>query len=229
MGRTSLVAVAVAAALLAAASAGGVTAQPIERGITVSGTASVRVAPDRAGFRFGVRKQGATAAGTLAAADAAARKLVAAIEAAGVAAADVETDQVSLAPQFAKGRLSGYVAVDAVSVQIRDLRRLAAVIDGAVRAGATRFDGPSFSRSNSDELCRKALASAIADARAKAGAIASATGASVGPIVEVREGGGSGDSFVAAPAATGGGPSIEPGTLEIDATVTVTFGAADAG
>ena len=226
MGRTSLVAVAVAAALLAAASAGGVTAQPIERGITVSGTASVQVAPDRAGFRFGVRKQGATAAGTLAAADAAARKLVAAIEAAGVAAADLQTDQVSLAPQFAKGRLSGYVAVDAVSVQIRDLGRLPGVIDGAVRAGATEVDGPSFSRSNGAELYRKALASAIADARAKAQAIAAATGTSPGAIVEVREGGDTG-GFVAAPA-TGGGPSvaIEPGTLEIDATVTVTFGAA---
>src|SRR5437870_4976048 len=118
MGRTALVAVAAAAALLAASSAGGVTAQPIERGITVSGTASVQTVPDRAGFRFGVRKQGATAAGTLGAASAAARRLVAAIEAAGVAAADIQTDQVSLAPQFAKGRLTGYVAVDAVSVQV---------------------------------------------------------------------------------------------------------------
>jgi uncharacterized protein YggE len=225
MGRTSLVALAVTAALLAASSAGGVTAQPIERGITVSGTGSLQTVPDQASLRFGVRKQGATAAGTLGAASAAARKLVAAIEAAGVARADVQTDQVSLEPQFAKGRLTGYVAADAVAVQIRDLGRLPAVIDGAVRASATEVDGPSFSRSNGAELYRKALASAIADARAKAQAIAAATGTSVGAVVEVREGGDTGGGFVAM-AAAGGGPSVEPGTLEIDASVTVTFATA---
>jgi uncharacterized protein len=226
IGRTSLVAGAVVVALLGAPRAGGVTAQQIERGITVSGTGSIQTVPDQASFRFGVRKQGATAAGTLGAASAAARRVVAAIEAAGVAAADVQTDQVSLAPQFAKGRLTGYVAVDAVSVQVRDLKRVAAAVDGAVRAGATGVDGPSFSRSNGAELYRRALASAIADARAKAQAIAAATGTSVGSVVEVREGSDTGGGFVSAPAATGGGPEIEPGALEIDATVTVTFAAA---
>ena len=224
MGRTILGAAAVATALLAATSASGVTGQKIERGITVSGTASIRTVPDQAGFRFGVRNQGPTAAGTLGAASAAARKVVAAIEAAGVAAADVQTDQVALAPRFAKGRVTGYVAADAVSVQIRNLARLAAVLDAAVRAGAIEVDGPSFSRSNSDELYRKALANAIADARAKADALAAAAGASVGGVVEVREGSGSGDVSFAAPAATGGG--VEPGTLENDATVTVTFATA---
>jgi uncharacterized protein len=226
IGRTSLIAVAVVTALLAASSAGGVTAQPIERGITVSGIGSLQTVPDQASFRFGVRKQGATAGGTLGAASAAARRVVAAIEAAGVAAADVQTDQVSLAPQFAKSRLTGYVAVDGVSVQVRDLRRVAAAIDGAVRAGATEVDGPSFSRSNGAELYRRALASAIADAHAKAQALAAATGTSVGAVVEVREGSDTGGGFVATPAATGSGPEIEPGTLEIDATVTVTFATA---
>jgi hypothetical protein len=43
-------------------------------------------------------------------------------------------------------------------------------------------------------------------------------------VIEVREGS---DTGVASPVAAGGapGPSIEPGTLEIDATVTVTFAA----
>jgi uncharacterized protein YggE len=225
MGRTRLAAVVVATALLAAPSAGGVTGQPIERGITVTGTAFVTTVPDRAGFRFGVRTQGTTASGTLAAASAAARKVVAAIEAAGVAAADIQTDQVSLAPRFVKGRVAGYVAADAVSVTIRDLGRLAAVIDGAVRAGATEVDGPSFSRSNTGELYRSALASAVADARAKAQALATAAGASVGSVLEVREGSDTGGDVVAR-AAPAAGPSVEPGTLEIDATVTVTFAAA---
>ena len=177
MRRTRLAAAAVVTALLAAPSAGGVTAQPVERGITVTGTASVTVVPDRAGFRFGVTTQGSTAAGTLAAAAAAARGLVDAIEGAGV------------------------------------------------RAGATEVDGPSFSRSNAGELYRGALASAVADARSKAQAIATAAGASVGLVLEVREGSEAGGAALAA-AAPATGPSIEPGTIEIDAAVTVTFAAA---
>jgi uncharacterized protein YggE len=179
--------------------------------------------PDRADFSFGVGAQGATAAGTLAAATAAARKVAAAVKANGVATGDVRTDQVSLGPRFSKGRVVGYAAVNSVSVRVRDLARLAAVIDAAVRVGATSVDGPAFSRSNAAELYRKTLVGAIADARAKAETIAAAAGASVGPILEVREGASGGADFSAAAVpATGGG--IEPGTQEIDASVTVTFG-----
>ena len=223
MGRRTLAVFALAAALVAAPAGAAGPQATIERGITVSGTAAVQVVPDRADFSFGVRTQGATAGGTLAAATDAARKLVAAMKANGVDTADIRTDQVSLGPRFSKGRLVGYAAVDSVSVRVRDLGRLAAVIDAAVRAGATSVDGPTFSRSNAAELYRKTLVGAIADARAKAETIAAATGASVGPILEVREGASTGADFstAAAPVATGG---IEPGTQEIDASVTVTFG-----
>ena len=111
------------------------------------------------------------------------------------------------------------------TVRIRNLGRLASVIDAAVRAGATEVDGPSFSRSNEGELYRGALASALTDARLKAQAIATAAGATVGSVIEVREGSDTGGAAPIAAAGAPSGPSIEPGTLEIDATVTVTFAA----
>jgi uncharacterized protein YggE len=226
MDRRLLAAVVVATSLAVAPAGAAGPAAAIERGITVSGTASVTVVPDRADFAFGVRKQGAGAAATLAAARTAAAALVAALEASGVAAEDIRTDQLALAPRFSKGRVVGYAAVSSVSVRIRDLGRIAAVLDAAVRAGATSVDGPSFSRSNAAELYRQTLARALDDARAKAQTIAAAAGSSVGPILEVREGASSGTDFgaVAAPVSAGGG--VEPGSQEIDASVTVTFAAA---
>jgi uncharacterized protein YggE len=229
MSRLTLPLAVLVAALLAGAaepqSAKGLAADVIEHGITVSGTATVTTTPDQADFFFGVRKQGATAAGTLAATNAAAEQLVAAIKSAGVAAADIRTQQVSLAPRFAKGRLAGYEGANAVSVRIRDLSRIAAVLDGAVGAGATEVDGPGFSRSDAGSIYRKALGTAIADARAKAQTIAAAVGVLVGPALQVKEGSDTGT--VPAPAAApSSGPSVEPGTQEIDATVTVTYAVA---
>ena len=85
MGRPTLAGLGLAVALVAAPAGAAGPQAAIERGITVSGTASVQVVPDRADFSFGVRAQGATAAGTLAAATAAARKVAAAVKANGVA------------------------------------------------------------------------------------------------------------------------------------------------
>src|SRR4051812_17506615 len=108
MGPVKLAGIVLATALVSAPAGAAGPQAAIERGITVTGTASVTTVPDRADFRFGVQKQGRSAAGTLAAASEAARKLVAAVKAKGVDTADIQTDQVSLAPRFVKGRLAGY-------------------------------------------------------------------------------------------------------------------------
>jgi uncharacterized protein YggE len=226
MGRTKLAGAAIAVALLAAPAGAAGPQAAIERGITVSGTASTKAVPDVADFRFGVSKRGATAVATLAAANQAAGQVVAALKANGIAAADIQTDQVSLAPRFVKGKLNGYFAANAVSVHVRNLASLATVIDGAVRAGATEVEGPSFSRSNASELYRKLLASAMADARAKANSIAATAGVSVGNVVEVREGSSTGgESFGKVDTAAAPSASVEPGSQDIVASVTVTFSA----
>jgi uncharacterized protein YggE len=226
MGRTRLAGAAIAVALLAAPAGAAGPQAAIERGITVSGTASTKIVPDQADFRFGVTKQGATAVATLAAANQAAGRIVAALKANGIDAADIQTDQVSLAPRFVKGKLNGYLAANSVSVRVRALSRLATVIDAAVRAGATQVEGPSFSRSNAAELYRRLLASAIADARAKANSIAVAAGVSAAGVLEVREGSNTGgETFGKVEAAPVAGSVVEPGSQEIFASVTVTFAA----
>lgn len=197
--------------------------QDVENGITVTGTGSLRAVPDRAEFSFGVQTDGRTATQALNSNAAEMRKLIAALRAAGVASADIQTQHVSLSPRTSDdGEIVGYTATNTVSARIRDLDRAGAVIDAAVEAGANQVYGPALTRSDATELYREALRAAYADARAKAQTLAGAAGASLGRAFVIVEAGSSpipvADERSGAPATP-----IEPGTQEVTATVTITF------
>ena len=73
-------------------------ADPSSTGITVVGTGSVSVTPNRAGFTFGTISQGSTAAAALAASSQGVARVVDALRKAGVEKADIQTSEVSLSP-----------------------------------------------------------------------------------------------------------------------------------
>ena len=192
-------------------------------GITVTGTGTVNTVPDRAEFSFGVHTESATAAAALGANGALMTKVIDAIEHAGVAKGDIQTQQVSLSPQqSADGkRITGYAADNSVSVTLRDLGSAGGVVDAAVAAGANQVSGPSLSRSDQDVLYREALKKAMADAKAKAEAIASGGGISLGAVTTVVEGSAP-TPFPGVDASKAVTP-IVPGTEQITASVTVTY------
>jgi uncharacterized protein YggE len=225
---------AIAAALLAAAAFAGVglpdparSAQAeTENGITVTGSGTVRTVPDRAEFSFGVQSQGRTAREALAANAAEMRRVIEALRAAGVAAADIQTTQVSVSATTSNDgqAITGYMAVNTVSARLRDLGAAGRVIDAAVAAGANQVFGPSLTSSDRSDLYRQALRAAYADARAKAQELAAAAGQTVGRAVDIQESTGGGpiplmDRAAGAEAQT----PVEPGTQSIEAIVTVTF------
>jgi uncharacterized protein len=199
------------------------------RGITVTGTGKVNATPNRADVFFGVVTDGRTARGALAANAAAARRVIAALRAAGVEERDLQTQQVSITPLFDETarQVSGYQARNTVVARIRELDRAGAAIDSAVEAGANEVYGPTMSVADRAALERGALQAAMADARARAQAIASAGGVSLGRVLTVVEGGGvmpppmpyaATDRAVAESSTP-----IEPGTQETQAVVTVTY------
>ncbi len=194
------------------------------RSITTSGSGTVTAVPDRAQFSFGVQAQARTASAALEAADAQLRRVVAALRAAGLAAADLQTEQISLSPRITEegGQIEGYVAISSVSARIRDLGRAGDVVDAAVGAGANQVSGPMLMRSDEQQLYRNALRAAYADARVKAQALADAAGVTLGEATAVVEAGGGAIPFAAGDRAAEAA-LVEPGTQEIRATVTVTF------
>src|SRR5690349_2650993 len=77
--------------------AAAATAAP-PRSITVNGTGIVTTVPDEAQFAFGVSTTAPTAKAALRANAGRMNRLIAALEAAGIPAADIQTAEISLSP-----------------------------------------------------------------------------------------------------------------------------------
>ncbi|HEY7691398.1 MAG TPA: SIMPL domain-containing protein [Gaiellaceae bacterium] len=222
---------AVVAVLVAGvAGAGGATsAAAAQHSIVVSGTGAVTTVPDRAQVSFGVSTDGKTASAALRANAAEMTRVIAALKAQGIAAADIRTDLISLSPRYSQSgdAVVGYTATNSVSATVRNLAKVGAVIDAAVDAGANQVSGPNLVRSDSAALYRAALRAAVADAKGKAQAIAAASGLHIRRISDVTEGSAAPPPVPLTAKASGDTTTpVEPGTTQIEATVAVTFAVA---
>ena len=205
-------------------SAGG-AAKPTG-GITVTGTGTITSVPDEATFTVGVQTQGSTAREALASNSEQMRRVIGAVRSAGVSKDDIQTQDVSVSANYSDGnQIDGYSASNSVLVTIRDLSRAGKVLDAASNAGANQVYGPSLSRSDQDALERKALRDAVGEARTKAEVLAKAAGVSLGGVTAITEGssGGAEPYYATDLRMAKADAPIEPGTQDIQASVTVTF------
>lgn len=201
------------------------SATPSGRTIMVSGNGSASGAPDSAVFSFGVESDGSTASAATAANADRMSKVVDALLHAGIAHADIQTQNVSVYPRrSASGSVEGFTASNSVSATVRKLDRAGAAVDAAVAAGANETSGPQFDLSGRGGLYQQALRDAFADARAKAETLAKEAGASLGEVRRIDETGQSPMplEFAGATAKVPSTP-VEPGTQQVQASVTVTF------
>jgi uncharacterized protein len=229
MRTLALLGVALVGLLAGAGGAVGSSAAAGANSIVVTGQGSVRTVPDRAQISLGVTTNGNTASGALRANNAEIARVIAAVKAQGIPAADIQTEQVSLSLRYSDtgNAVVGYTATNSISVIVRSLAKVGPVIDAGVEAGANQVFGPNLVLSDANALYRQAIRVAIGNARAKAQAIARASGLRLRRITNVTESGGPAplpvDAKTALPAT---GPPIEPGTTLVKATLTVTFSAA---
>lgn len=217
---------ALAVSALSASSAQG--AAGAARGtITVTGTGIVTSVPNRADFSFGVSTTAATATAALATDSSQMRRVIDALKSRGIASRDIQTAEVSLSPNTnANGsRVIGYTASNSVSTTIRKLSDAGPVIDAAVKAGANQVDGPNLTSADANQLYRSALTAAIANARGKAATIASAAHLKLGTIRTVDESSSTVTPFAKplSSAASSSATPVQPGTIQTEADVTVTF------
>ena len=202
-------------------------AQAAEKLVTVTGEATVAVAPDTAMIRLGVGTQEKTARE---ASEANARQMtavLAAIKDTGVADRDIQTSRLSLQPQYdpnksGTARLTGFQASNQVTVRIRDIDKLPTVLDRAITAGANEMSGIEFVVSEQSKLLDQARDDAIADARRKAELYAKAAGAKLGRVVSITEEG-SAPPPRPIQALRAGAVPIAPGEQTLKAIVTVSY------
>jgi len=188
-----LAAVALAGALLTAPA----RAQIIPpAAISVTGEATVLVPPDLAEIDGGVTSEAKTAREASEANNAAMGKVLQALKGAGIEEKDVQTARLSLQPQSAPNRsgpsaIAGYRASNRVTIRVRDVTKVANVIDTLVGAGANEIGGINFVVSQASKLLDEARERAVADARRKAEIYARAAGVTLGAPLSISEEGNS--------------------------------------
>ena len=187
----SIVAAAVAATLLAAPGRAQTQAD-FPSAISVTGEATVSVPPDLAQVDAGVTSDAKTAREASDANSAAMSKVLLALKSAGIEQKDYQTSRLSLQPQYPPNRqgpspVVGYRASNRVTIRVRDVTKVANVIDTLVGAGANDIGGINFMVSQASQLLDDARTRAVADARRKAEIYAKAAGATLGAPLSISE------------------------------------------
>jgi uncharacterized protein YggE len=193
----------------------------MKRTISVVGSASVDVEPDSARLSCGVMVTGANAQDALRRSNSAMQAIVDAVRSAGVAGADLRTNGPNLYPTE-----SGYNGSNDVTVIVRDVSQVGAVIDAVAEAGGPNLTmhGVTFSVSDPHPHLQAARVAAIGSARAIADQLAGAAGAAVGDVLTIDETAGSHAPVAAGRAAMKMmATPVEPGTHTIGVEVAVTF------
>ncbi|MBR0755164.1 SIMPL domain-containing protein [Bradyrhizobium jicamae] len=198
--------------------------------ISVSGEATVSVAPDQAQVDGGVTTDAKTAREASDANNAAMGKVLAALKSAGVDEKDFQTARLSLQPKYAPDRAGpsaviGYRASNRVTIKVRDVTKVANVIDALVGGGANEIGGINFTVSQASRMLDDARTKALADARRKAEIYATAAGVTLGEPLSITEEGGATPLFrskMAAPMAAAPA-QVAAGEETLSVTVNVTW------
>ncbi|MFC1466976.1 MAG: SIMPL domain-containing protein [Candidatus Brachytrichaceae bacterium NZ_4S206] len=235
---TTLAAGALAAAVLAAQPARANTAlqqddQPFRRTVTVIGIGRATASPDIARVTLGVDIINPRLSTALTEANRKTAAIMAALEKAGVEKKDIRTAEFNVFPQQSygpsgPGPITGYRVINTMRVTVRDLDNAGAVLDAAINAGANTIQGLVFTIEDIKAIEAEARKGAMADAKAKAEALAGEADAKVGRVLTISEivSGSPMPVFAAAaPMAEGmgGGVSITPGTQDVTIQVQVTY------
>jgi uncharacterized protein YggE len=199
-----------------------------DRTVTVTGMATIRSSPDEAVVTLGVQTQSQSAQDALQENASKMGHVLDAILGDGIKPTDLATVGVNLYPNYDSNgtNVVSYTAQNQVNATVHDLDKVGQVIDHAVAAGANLASGISFQLSDQNQGVDQALADAVANAKSKAEAIAAATDATLGPIVQVTEGGGYVPPvpyFAAAADSAGATTPVQPPTFETQVTVTAVW------
>ena len=236
---------AVAAPALAqqGASLSELAASPV---VTVRIGENLKTPPDEATITVTSQSRAPTASAALEANKVKTDKMLAEIKAAGIPAKDLQTQGVSLNPDYTyetvngrgNQRLVGYLASNSVLVKTKQIDRLSALLDRVTAAGADQIYGPNFSIADPLPLRREARKRALVRGGAEALEYAVNAGFSRVELLSVEEGVSyrSSDIVVTGsriarlnempapappPAPERGG--IEPGQIETGVTLTLVY------
>ncbi len=221
-------------------------AEPLgrERLLTVSGEGTIRAEPDMALITLGVVSEASSAGEALQTNSQSMNRIVAALKDGGMEARDLQTSGFSVDPVYSqpprnydnsepfKPEIVGYRVSNNLTLRIRALDRVGALLDQVVTLGANAISGPSFTVEDPTPFEDQARQAAIRDAIRKSALYAKAADVTLGPIFRIDDG------YVSPPQPIAPGgmmrmeaaaspPPIERGELSFEAHVSVSWRLAD--
>jgi hypothetical protein len=203
--------------------------------IRVHGEATVSTQPDRVQMDVGVISQGATAH---AATELNGQQSNAVVDQLRkmVPAANIRTINFSVNPNYhypkdgSPPTILGYTANNTVRLELDDLKSLREVIDAATKSGASNVNRVTFALRDETRARTEALGKAAGQARAGAHALAAKMKVKLGRLLVLEEEqpvivlpGRQADLAAAAKTGAAESAPIEPGTIEIHASVRLTI------
>lgn len=214
--------------------AGQSTAGPtaVNGGITVVGQGEAFGQPNQAEVQVGVETFAESVSQATEQNQTAIEAVMAALAAQGIAAEDIKTTHYNLWAEQIYGErgpegIAGYRVMNQVNVTIRDIDKVGDVLAAVTEAGANNIYGIHFSVADPAALEAEARATAIANARERAEALASLSEVELGEVVAISEIIGQPSPF---PLGRGGAesdvasvPTLSPGQLSHQVQVQVTF------
>jgi len=213
--------------------------------ISVSGYGEAFGVADIATFSFSVSSKKSTVAAAQADATAKINAATKYLTDAGIEKKDIQTTDYSVNPQYdyvqgicssgycpgGKQVLSGYEVRQTTSVKVRDTAKAGDLLAGVGGKGATEVSGLNFTFDDPNQLQDDARGKAIADAKAKADALAGQLGVRLVRIISFNENGGGypGPMYSKAVGMGMGGdvaqsaPEISVGQNKVTSNVSVTY------
>ena len=245
---TTLIALAAAAAAQPAAPQAGFQLLPVPARVEVTGYGKVQTAPDVATITYTIRGEGPTSDDAVRAMTASGARIEEAIRSID-GAAQPQTSQVKVEAvrssdckerdygpqQLSTGAcaIAGYVATQVVTLHTLDVKESGTIVGLVGRAGGLNPAISSFDLRDSRPAQQQAIDAALADAMAKASAIAAVSHVRLGPILNVNSGPrtdkqqivvtGSRLPRVSAPATPPIIVNVTPEPITTDSYVTVTY------
>lgn len=196
-----------------------------ERTVSVHGTVTQKVPNDTASLGFSVSVERKTRKAALQAVAVQLRKVIATVqETPGIGSGDVTTGEISVR-KTTKGKRTLYRAAEGIGVILHEPSRAGELVNAAIAAGATGTRGPNFFAGNPEEAFNNALLAAFAQAKAKATALATSAGATLGPVLSIEEGTEVSETPQSDLKEQSSAPSppVKPGNSTVTATVRVVF------
>lgn len=240
--KTLLLAGALVSSVVALSACGGVVAPsvtsgtaPTVRSVSVNGQGVATAKPDLATINVGIETTGTTVQDATTNNEQIMQKILEALKGQNIEDKDIQTSNYSLwvdqryDDQGNITGIAGYRVSNDLVIVVRDLNNLGIVLQSVTDAGANKVYGISFGIADMTKLREQAREQAVADAKARAEALAKLTGNNVGLVINISESYSGGNPVPVMyearmdMAAGNAAPSISAGQLNVTVDVNVTY------